>query len=227
MTGDLRRQLILAPPSVAFPQRLRGDHDQKRRRRGFHFGGAAVQALPDEIGAVCRNPGRRVRSGSGDALAARSRAVDGNARDTDARHRPPLPARIGCARSGGGPASQADDLQPARRWRIRPADLRKIADLFSPVFIASLERAIAAGDASRVGSEPLNLFWFAHHTLLMTALGRYPPFQVCPTATPPISNGRFANLFFGELDSTKPRLLPIWIARLSLVPGQPVTAEGG
>ena len=50
----------------------------------------------------------------------------------------------------------------------------KVGDLIGPVFIASLERAIAAGDASRIGSEPLNLFWFAHHTVLMAALTRIP-----------------------------------------------------
>jgi TetR/AcrR family transcriptional regulator, transcriptional repressor of aconitase len=50
----------------------------------------------------------------------------------------------------------------------------KIANLIGPVFTASLERAVVAGDASRVGREPLNLFWFAHHTVMMTALVRLP-----------------------------------------------------
>ena len=50
----------------------------------------------------------------------------------------------------------------------------KVGDLIGPVFIASLDRAIAAGDASRIGSDPLNLFWFAHHTVLMAALSRIP-----------------------------------------------------
>jgi AcrR family transcriptional regulator len=50
----------------------------------------------------------------------------------------------------------------------------KIADLIGPVFTASLQRAIAAGDASPVGREPLNLFWFAHHTVLMMALAQLP-----------------------------------------------------
>src|SRR5216683_3512175 len=36
----------------------------------------------------------------------------------------------------------------------------KIADLIGTVFVASLDRAVASGDASRIGSEPLNLFWF-------------------------------------------------------------------
>jgi AcrR family transcriptional regulator len=50
----------------------------------------------------------------------------------------------------------------------------KVGNLIGPVFVASLERAVAAGDASRIGSEPLNLFWFAHHTVLMAALTRLP-----------------------------------------------------
>ncbi len=50
----------------------------------------------------------------------------------------------------------------------------KVADLIGPVFINSLDRAVAAGDASRIGGEPLNLFWFAHHTVLMAALVRLP-----------------------------------------------------
>ena len=50
----------------------------------------------------------------------------------------------------------------------------KIGDLIGPVFTASLERAVAAGDASRIGREPLNLFWFAHHTVMMAALSRLP-----------------------------------------------------
>jgi AcrR family transcriptional regulator len=50
----------------------------------------------------------------------------------------------------------------------------KVGNLIGPVFIASLDRAVAAGDASRIGSEPLNLFWFAHHTVLMAALSRIP-----------------------------------------------------
>jgi TetR/AcrR family transcriptional regulator, transcriptional repressor of aconitase len=50
----------------------------------------------------------------------------------------------------------------------------KIGNLIGPMFTASLERAVAAGDASRVGREPLNLFWFAHHTVMMAALARLP-----------------------------------------------------
>jgi TetR/AcrR family transcriptional regulator, transcriptional repressor of aconitase len=50
----------------------------------------------------------------------------------------------------------------------------KIGGLIGPVFAASLERAIEAGDASRIGREPRNLFWFAHHTVLMATMARLP-----------------------------------------------------
>ena len=50
----------------------------------------------------------------------------------------------------------------------------KVEDLIGTVFKASLDRAVVAGDASRIKGEPLNLFWFAHHTVLMTALSRLP-----------------------------------------------------
>jgi AcrR family transcriptional regulator len=48
----------------------------------------------------------------------------------------------------------------------------KIEKLIGKMFVASLERAIAAGDVSRINGEPLNLFWFAHHTLMSAAMTR-------------------------------------------------------
>jgi TetR/AcrR family transcriptional regulator, transcriptional repressor of aconitase len=50
----------------------------------------------------------------------------------------------------------------------------KAGSLIGPLFAASLERAIAAGDASPFNGNPLNLFWFAHHTLLVTTLTQLP-----------------------------------------------------
>jgi AcrR family transcriptional regulator len=63
----------------------------------------------------------------------------------------------------------------------------KVGNLIGPVFTASLDRAVAAGEASRIGSEPLNLFWFAHHTVLMAALTRLP-------SAPCLSYGNSADL---------------------------------
>ncbi len=50
----------------------------------------------------------------------------------------------------------------------------KIADLVAPLFTASLERAIEAGDAVRMQGAPLNLFWFAHQVAHMVALSLIP-----------------------------------------------------
>ena len=50
----------------------------------------------------------------------------------------------------------------------------KIGGLIGSVFEASLKRAIDAGDAKLVGREPMNLFWFVHHTVLMVTVTRLP-----------------------------------------------------
>jgi hypothetical protein len=50
----------------------------------------------------------------------------------------------------------------------------KVGNLIGPMFTASLESAVAAGDATRITGDPLNLFWFAHHTALMATLTRFP-----------------------------------------------------
>jgi AcrR family transcriptional regulator len=81
--------------------------------------------------------------------------------------------------------SDAPDQQEAQRLRLMITShlddgefarliYEKIGNLIGTVFIAALERAIEAGDASRIGSEPLNLFWFAHHTVVMSTLVRLP-----------------------------------------------------
>src|SRR4029453_12241393 len=75
-------------------------------------------------------------------------------------------------------ASDVPDQQEAQRLRLMITShledgefarliYEKISDLIGAVFTASLERAVAAREASPVGREPMNLFWFAHHTVLM------------------------------------------------------------
>jgi AcrR family transcriptional regulator len=102
----------------------------------------------------------------------------------------------------------------------------KIGDLLGPVFTASLDRAVAAGDASPVGTAPLNLFWFAHHTVLMAALARLP-------AVPCLSYGNAAGLErqLGEfilrgIGLNETAIVSHLDRDLSRNPGQPVTAEG-
>ncbi len=81
--------------------------------------------------------------------------------------------------------SEVPDQQEAQRLRLMVTShledgefarllFAKVGNLIGPIFTASLERAVAAGDASPTGGEPLNLFWFAHHTLLMAAVASLP-----------------------------------------------------
>jgi AcrR family transcriptional regulator len=81
--------------------------------------------------------------------------------------------------------SNGSDQEEAQRLRFMAAShledgefarllYSKIADLIGPTFTNSLQRAVDAGDAVEMGGEPLNLFWFAHHTVLTAALTRLP-----------------------------------------------------
>jgi len=101
----------------------------------------------------------------------------------------------------------------------------KVSKLIGPVFAASVERAVSAGDASRIGSEPLNLFWFAHHTLLMAALTRLP-------AVPCLSYGNEAGLqrqlcefILRGIGLSEAAIVAHLDYKLSPTPGQSVTAE--
>src|SRR5712672_1867572 len=81
--------------------------------------------------------------------------------------------------------SRAPDQEEAQRLRLMTNShlddgefarllYEKIGSLIGPAFAASLEQAAVTGDAVRVGRAPLNLFWFAHHTVLMMALAKLP-----------------------------------------------------
>ena len=77
------------------------------------------------------------------------------------------------------------DLEEAQRLRLMVTShlddgefarllYTKVDKLIGPMFTASLAAAIASGDAARIGSDPANLFWFAHHTVLTAAMTRLP-----------------------------------------------------
>jgi AcrR family transcriptional regulator len=94
--------------------------------------------------------------------------------------------------------AEAPDQQEAQRLRLMMTShlddgefarllYEKIANLIGSVFTASLSRAVETGDASRIGREPLNLFWFAHHTVMMATLARLP-------AVPCLAYGNAADL---------------------------------
>jgi len=102
----------------------------------------------------------------------------------------------------------------------------KVGKLIGPVFTASLDRAVAAGEASRIGTEPLNLFWFAHHTLLMAALARLP-------AVPCLAYGDAAHLerqlcefILRGIGLHETAVASHLDRELSLNPGQRAIAEG-
>jgi hypothetical protein len=133
--------------------------------------------------------------------------------------------------------SDVPDQQEAQRLRLMVTShlddgefarliYEKIRNLIGPVFTASLERAMAAGDASPVGREPLNLFWFAHHTVLMAALARLP-------SVPCLSYGNAADLerqlcefILRGIGLNETAIVSHLDRELSSDPGQPATAEG-
>jgi AcrR family transcriptional regulator len=117
-------------------------------------------------------------------------------------------------------SSQLDDGEFARLI------YGKIADWFSSVFTASLELAVAAGHASRIGSEPMNLFWFAHHTLLMTALARLPAVPCLSYANVAGFERQVSEFILRGIGLNETAIASHLDRELSLVPGQPVTAEG-
>src|SRR5258708_11312220 len=92
--------------------------------------------------------------------------------------------------------SDAPDQEDAQRLRLMVTShlddgefarliYEKIGGLIGPVFTASLQRAVAAGDASPIGGDTMNLFWFAHHTVLMAALAPLPSGPYLSHGKPP------------------------------------------
>ena len=133
--------------------------------------------------------------------------------------------------------AEAPDQQEAQRLRLMVTShlddgefarliYEKIGDLVGSVFTASLERAVAAGDATRIGREPLNLFWFAHHAVLMATLTRLP-------SVPCLSYGNAADLerqlcefILRGIGLNETAIASHLDRELSPDPGQKVDAEG-
>jgi AcrR family transcriptional regulator len=133
--------------------------------------------------------------------------------------------------------SNGPDEQDAQRIRLMATShlddgefarllYAKVGDLIGSVFTTSLDRAVAAGDASRIGRAPLNLFWFAHHTVLMAALARLP-------AVPCLSYGEDADLerqlcefILRGIGLNETAVASHLDREFSLGSGQPVIAEG-
>jgi TetR/AcrR family transcriptional regulator, transcriptional repressor of aconitase len=94
--------------------------------------------------------------------------------------------------------AETPDQQEAQRLRLMLTShlddgefarliYQKIGSLIGNAFTRSLQRAIEAGDATGIAGEPMNLFWFAHHTVLMSTLTQMP-------TTPCLSYGEATDL---------------------------------
>lgn len=101
----------------------------------------------------------------------------------------------------------------------------KVETLIGDIFVASLKQAIAAGDASCTATAPLNLFWFAHHTMMSAALTRL-------SATPCLSYGdaesldrQLCEFLLRGIGLTEAAIASHLDRQVTPVAAQPATAE--
>ncbi len=134
-------------------------------------------------------------------------------------------------------ASDVPDQEEAQRLRLMMTSqlddgefarllYEKIGDLIGPVFTASLERAVAAGDATRIGRDPLNLFWFAHPTVLMAALSRLPTVPCLAYANAADLERQVCEFILRGIGLNETAVASQLDRELSPGPGQKVNAEG-
>lgn len=132
--------------------------------------------------------------------------------------------------------SQVPDQEESQRLRLMTSShlddgefarllYDKVGKLIGPTFIASIERAIATGEASRIGSEPLNLFWFAHHTVLMSALSRLPSTPCLCYGNAPDLERQLCEFILRGIGLTEAAIATHLGRQPSPTPGQSVTAE--
>jgi AcrR family transcriptional regulator len=102
----------------------------------------------------------------------------------------------------------------------------KIEKLIGSMFTASLEAAVACGDASRIGSEPLNLFWFAHHTVLTAALTRLPATPCLAYGNPGSLERQLCEFLLRGIGLNDAAIVAHLTRDLPQIPAAPVIAEG-
>ena len=133
--------------------------------------------------------------------------------------------------------SNAPDQQEAQRLRLMITShlddgefarliYGKIGDLIGGMFTTSLQRAVDAGDASRIGREPLNLFWFAHHTVLMATLARLPSVPCLSYGNATDLERQLCEFILRGIGLNETAVAYHLRCALSADPGQPLTAEG-
>lgn len=101
----------------------------------------------------------------------------------------------------------------------------KVERLLGPMFGASLESAVAAGDAVRVGRDPLNLFWFIHHTALMAALTRLPAVPCLSYGNAPDLERQLCEFLLRGIGLNEAAIHSHLDRELTLTPTAPVAAE--
>jgi AcrR family transcriptional regulator len=132
--------------------------------------------------------------------------------------------------------AEASDQQDAQRLRLMLTShlddgefarliYQKIGVLVGPMFTASLERAVAAGEASRIGREPMNLFWFAHHTVLMATLARLPSVPCLSYGNAADFERQLCEFILRGMGLNEAAIASHLDRELSPDPGQPVIAE--
>jgi TetR/AcrR family transcriptional regulator, transcriptional repressor of aconitase len=133
--------------------------------------------------------------------------------------------------------SEAPDQQEAQRLRLMMTShlddgefarlvYEKIGNLIGSVFTASLQRAIEAGDASPVGREPLNLFWFAHHAVLMATVVRMPQVPCLDYGDAAGLERQLCEFILRGIGLNETAVTFHLDREVSLTPGQKVNAEG-
>jgi hypothetical protein len=115
--------------------------------------------------------------------------------------------------------SQLDDGEFARLLFL------KITELIGEKFIASLERAMAADDAVRITDAPLDLFWFAHHTVVMAALARFPATRCLTYGNDAKLDRQLCHFILRGIGLTDAAIATHLDRELSQHPAQPVPTE--
>jgi AcrR family transcriptional regulator len=101
----------------------------------------------------------------------------------------------------------------------------KMGELIGEKFTASLGQAMADGDAVRIGSAPVDLFWFAHHTVLMAALTRLPTPHCLPYGNNADLERQLCHFILRGIGLTDAAIATHLDRELSTYPVQPVTTE--
>lgn len=101
----------------------------------------------------------------------------------------------------------------------------KISELIGDKFVASLERAIMAGEAVRLGGAPLDLFWFAHHTVLTAAMTRLPTQRCLDYGNDADLERQLCHFILRGVGLTDAAIASHLDRELSQPPVSPVTAE--